>query len=330
MLDQLEANIATGSIAPNTAPLQNLPAPYRPSPRAFDSLRSYRGYLEPQPQRRASGRLLVCFQLTSVTLDWEQGTVTTTATQRGDNEQPKLFCPTGNPTEFYYTVPYTLTAVGQSLANEKTTIVDSGNLQINVPVAPGSTTCPFPPRELSDQYAECSTPFAPGTLTGPFFTNGAWTFEPGSYTFTGSVGSVSSTFGYYYGNGNCVQSANPSYKQNGTTIAPSYQDGYKLGQTAVALPQNDFNQKEAVLDGLGNGSKLPTSSNMSAVLQTMSGAPYPSGGTTNPGVYLPYTTSSNGTNTMTGGGIYVEGNASSVVLTATTPSPARKKATTCR
>jgi len=124
-----------------------------------------------------------------------------------------------------------------------------------------------------------------------------------------------------------VRSANPSYKQNGTTIAPSFQDGYKLGQNAVALPQNDFNQKEAVLDGLGNGSELPTSANMSLQLKNVSGGtPYPSGGTTNPGVYLPYTTSSsNGTNTMTGGGIYVEGNASSVVLTATTPSSGPQK-----
>ncbi len=211
--------------------------------------------------------------------------------------------------------------MGQSLANEQTTIVDSGNLQINVPVAPGSNNLSFSAwGTFLDQYAECSTPFAPGTLTGPFFTNGAWTFEPGSYTFSGSVGSVSSTFGYYYGNGNCVQSANPSYKQNGTTIAPSFQDGYKLGQTAVALPQNDFNQKEAVLDGLGNGSTSPTSANMSAVLKNVNGGtPYPSGGTSNNGVYLPYTTSG-GTNQMAGGGIYVEGNASSVVLTATTPN----------
>ena len=329
MLDQLEANIATGSIAPNTAPLQNLPGALSTIASSVSTLYGPTGATSNRSLNggQGAGSWPGSFQVTSVTLGSGAANGYYNCYTKGSTtNNPSCSAPTGNPTEFYYTVPYTLTAVGQSLANEQTTIVDSGNLQINVPVAPGSNNLSFSAwGTFLDQYAECSTPFAPGTLTGPFFTNGAWTFEPGSYTFTGSVGSVSSTFGYYYGNGNCVQSANPSYKQNGTTIAPSYQDGYKLGQTAVALPQNDFNQKEAVLDGLGNGSKLPTSSNMSAVLQTMSGAPYPSGGTTNPGVYLPYTTSSNGTNTMTGGGIYVEGNASSVVLTATTPSSGPQK-----
>ena len=329
MLDQLEANISTGSIAPNTAPIQNLPGSlsnitssvttlYGPSGAA--SNRSLNG-------GQGAGSWPGSFQVTSVTLGSGAANGYYTCYTKGSTtNNTSCSSPSGNPTEFYYTVPYTLTAVGQSLANEQTTIVDSGNLQINVPVAPGSNTLSFSAwGTFLDQYAECSTPFAPGTLTGPFFTNGAWTFEPGSYTFTGSVGSVSSTFGYYYGNGNCQESANPSYKKNGTTIAPSFQDGYKLGQAAVALPQNDFNQKEAVLDGLGNSSESPTSATMSAVLKNVNGGtPYPSGGTTNNGVYLPYTTS-NGTNQMTGGGIYVEGNASSVVLAATTPSSGPQK-----
>ncbi len=216
------------------------------------------------------------------------------------------------------------------IANQQTTINDSGNFSLNVPVSPGSTTVAFSAwGTFLDQYTECSSPFAPGTLTGPFFTNGAWTFEPGSEgTFQGSkMGSVSSTFGYYYGNGNCAESANPSYKQNGTTIAPSFQDGYKLGQTAVALPTNDFNQKEAVVDGLGNSwsannlTAAQQDSAMNAVLKTVDGSstPYPTAGTTNPGVYLPYSQTTTGgvtTNTMTGGGIYVEGDAASLVLTA--------------
>ena len=78
-----------------------------------------------------------------------------------------------------------------------------GNFSINVPVPPPGLRprCPSLRMALSwTTITECSSPFAPGTLTGPFFTNGAWTFESGSYTFAGSVGSVSSTFGYYYGN----------------------------------------------------------------------------------------------------------------------------------
>ncbi len=328
MLDQLEANIATGSIAPNTAPLQNLPGALSSITSSVTNLYGPSGAASNRSLNggQGAGSWPGSFRVTSVTLGSGAANGYYSCYTKGSTtNNASCSSPSGNPTEFYYTVPYTLTAVGQSLANEQTTIVDSGNLQINVPVAPGASNLSFSAwGTFLDQYAECSTPFAPGTLTGPFFTNGAWTFEPGSYTFQGSVGSVSSTFGYYYGNGNCVQSANPSYKQNGTTIAPSFQDGYKLGQTAVALPQNDFNQKEAVLDGLGNGSEAPTSANMSTVLKNLSGTAYPSGGTTNNGVYLPYTTSG-GMNQMTGGGIYVEGNASSVVLTATTPNSGPQK-----
>jgi hypothetical protein len=330
MLDQLEANITTGSIAPNTAPLQNLPGALSSITSSVTTLYGPSGAASNRSLNggQGAGSWPGSFRVTSVTLGSGAANGYYSCYTKGSTtNNASCSSPSGNPTEFYYTVPYTLTAVGQSLANEQTTIVDSGNLQINVPVAPGASNLSFSAwGTFLDQYAECSTPFAPGTLTGPFFTNGAWTFEPGSYTFQGSVGSVSSTFGYYYGNGNCQESANPSYKQNGTTIAPSFQDGYKLGQAAVALPQNDFNQKEAVLDGLGNGSESPTSANMSAVLKNVNGGtPYPSGGTTNNGVYLPYTTNSNGINTMSGGGIYVEGNASSVVLTATTPGSGPQK-----
>ena len=59
-------------------------------------------------------------------------------------------------------------------------------------------------------------------------------------------------------------------------------------------------------------------------LKTTSGTAYPSSGTTNPGVYMPYTNASSTTcphpPCMTGGGIYVEGNADSVVLSAATPT----------
>jgi hypothetical protein len=64
---------------------------------------------------------------------------------------------------------------------------------------------------------------------------------------------------------------------------------------------------------------------MHAALQTVNGTPtaYPSGGTTSPGVYMAYSsTTANGvtTNTMTGGGIYVEGNANAVELSPASPT----------
>ena len=101
----------------------------------------------------------------------------------------------------------------------------------------------------------------------------------------------------------------------------------RLGATALPLPPNDFNQKEAVVDTLGNAWSSYTTAQqdaaMNAALKTVNGSatPYPLAGTTNAGVYMGFTQStSNGvtTNTMTGGGIYVEGNATTVQLSAVT------------
>jgi Tfp pilus assembly protein PilX len=233
-------------------------------------------------------------------------------------------------TSFQYSYPYTITAIGQSLANEQTIVEDAGNLILNVNI--GTATAyqqSFAAwGTFINSYPECSSPFATGTLTGPFFTNGAWTFETGSYIFTGKVGSVSTTFGYDFGN-NCYSSANPTYKSGSSTIAPTFQSGYTLGANSIPLPANDYSQKEAAVDGYGNQWTTATTAAqmdalMSADLKTYSGTVYPSTGTTNNGVYLPYTTATTASCSkppcMTGGGIYVEGNANSVTLTAANPT----------
>jgi Tfp pilus assembly protein PilX len=234
---------------------------------------------------------------------------------------------------YSYTIPYTITAVGQSLASEQQIVEDEGNITLNV--TEGQTATPtfsFAGWGMFiDQFPECTDgDLVGGTITGPVFTNGAWTFASGSsYTFTGQIGSVSSTFGYDFGpsGGSCVGSSATSYKSGSTTIAPTFQSGTNLGAAAVPLPTNSFNQKEATVDGLGNSwtgdSTAQQYSAMNAVLNDVNnnGAAYPTAGTTNPGVYLAYSTTTVGsvtTNTMTGGGIYVEGNANSVVLTAAT------------
>jgi Tfp pilus assembly protein PilX len=230
-------------------------------------------------------------------------------------------------TDFQYIFPYTITAIGQSLANEQQIVEDAGNITLNVHVAPaGGTTTSFAAfGTFLNSYPECSTPFAPGTLTGPFFTNGAWTFtNSGSYTFTGKVGSVSSTFGWD-GNSGCNDSA--TYPQPG--FSTTFQSSVNLGATALPLPVNDFNQKEAVVDGVGNTwtqSNLTTAqqdSLMNAALKTYNGTAYPAAGTTNPGVYMAYSSTTVGgvtTRTMTGGGIYVESSASSVELSTANPT----------
>ncbi|HEY6292857.1 MAG TPA: hypothetical protein VI455_15010 [Terriglobia bacterium] len=92
----------------------------------------------------------------------------------------------------------------------------------------------------------------------------------------------------------------------------------------MTLPANDFNEKYAAIDGKGIGESItsPTASQwdtiLNAAMKNISGTAYPTGGTTT-GVYLPYSSIS-GTNTITGGGIYVEGDASSVQLSTGTDS----------
>ncbi|PYV81303.1 MAG: hypothetical protein DMG93_15820, partial [Acidobacteria bacterium] len=48
--------------------------------------------------------------------------------------------------------------------------------------------------------AICSgSTLVPGTISGPVFTNGAWTFgTSGQYIFTDSVGSVSANSGFQF------------------------------------------------------------------------------------------------------------------------------------
>jgi hypothetical protein len=220
-----------------------------------------------------------------------------------------------------YSFPYTITAIGQSTANEQQIVEDAGSLVLTATFdSSASVQQNFAAWGMFiDRWPECSgSTLVPGTISGPVFTNGAWTFgNAGSYTFTDKVGSVSPTFGWQ--SGNCTQSA--TYPQPG--FSTTFQSTVTLGANTVPLPANDFNQKEAVVDGLGTQGNV-TNAQMNAALKTTNGTVYPVAGTTNPGVYMPYTNTSSTTcphpPCMTGGGIYVEGNANSVVLSAANPS----------
>jgi Tfp pilus assembly protein PilX len=216
-----------------------------------------------------------------------------------------------------YNFPYTITAIGQSIANEQQIVEDGGSLVVN---ATFDTAQAFQQSFAAygmfiNTYAECSgNDLVGGTISGPVFTNGAWTFgNSGSYTFTDKVGSHSSTFGWDNGGGNCTQSA--TYPQPG--FSTTFQSTVSLGANSIPLPANDYDQKEAVVDGLGNAGGT-TNALMNASLKTEGNTAYPSAGTTNPGVYLPFTNTVSSScpvaPCMTGGGIYVEGNANSVVL----------------
>jgi hypothetical protein len=88
-----------------------------------------------------------------------------------------------------------------------------------------------------------------------------------------------------------------------------------LGQPALPLPANDFNQRRAVLDGVGSGG-APTNAEMHNVLKNVSKTPYPSSGASS-GVFVPYNVdATTGQATFTGGGILVEGNATVTLTTS--------------
>jgi Tfp pilus assembly protein PilX len=217
--------------------------------------------------------------------------------------------PTGAVTGYRYTYNYSLTAVGQSQGTENATIQDSGTLIINAMLVPdaGVKTSFAAYGMFIDQDVICDGTLVPGTISGPVFTNGAWTFgTSGKYIFTDSVGSVSSKFGYQFNS--CQQSNATSYKSGNTTIAPTYQVPPKLGQNKVPLPTNDYDQLRAVLDGKGTDDNQVTNSDKNSTLRDVNKTKYPSGGASS-GVYLPYTVDGSGNATFTGGGIYVKGDA---------------------
>ena len=220
-----------------------------------------------------------------------------------------------NVTGYNYIYPYSITAVGQSQGTEATTLVDAGNLVFNASVSPAAgTVVSFASYgTFIDQYPPCSSPFIAGTLTGPFFTNGAWNFGDANalgsstkYDFKANTGQANGAVSYWHGN-NCTQAASASNTANGTTIAPTFEAQFNIGASSVALPQNDYNQEQAVLDGKGvaTGSPNLNSSN----LKNSSGTAYPSSGNPSSGVYVPYTVGTGGVKTFSGGGIYVAGNA---------------------
>jgi Tfp pilus assembly protein PilX len=228
--------------------------------------------------------------------------------------------PTGPVTGYKYIYNYTLQSVGQAQGAQSTTLTDRGSVTVNATLVPVNSKTSFAAWGMFiDQWSICSgSTLVPGTISGPAFTNGAWTFgTSGNYIFTDTVGSASSTAGFQF-SGKCDQLNATSDKSGSQTIAPQFQAGFQTGQPTVPLPPNDYNQERAVLDGKGISSSPVTKSDLHNSVSDINGNPYPNAGATS-GVFLPYQTV-NGQPTITGGGIFVEGNANVVLSTGTGPS----------
>jgi Tfp pilus assembly protein PilX len=235
--------------------------------------------------------------------------------------------PTGTNvlTGYQYVFAYGVTTLGQVQNSEQQSVTDSGNLIVNIGITPsGSTTTSFSAWGMFiDQANECDgTTLVGGTLTGPVFTNGGFTFASASnYIFTDTVGFADTTAGFSFPDGTCNTVAGSSNSEGNPrqSDAPSFNGagGLQLGQNKIAVPTSSVNQEWAVIDGKGVGeSGSPT---LSSLTNASSGSAY-SGSN---GVYLPVTSTSTqfppgcaGPKCFTGGGIYVEGNVNSVTLTA--------------
>jgi len=212
--------------------------------------------------------------------------------------------------DYTYRYNYTVTATGQATGAETATISDRGQIKLVAALVSASSKTSFAAWGMFiDQSPICNgSTLVPGTISGPVFTNGAWNFgTTGTYDFTDPVGSASPDAGYQFTNG-CNSVAGPTDTKGKVTISPLFEAGFNLGQPTVPLPANDFNQERAVLDGKGSNTNPVSKSDLSNALRDINGKAYPSGGATS-GVFLPYQVV-NGKPTFTGGGIFVEGNAS--------------------
>ncbi len=251
---------------------------------------------------------------------------------------PAPNCPNGVPNDsdvqWVFRYPYTVVVQGQSSGSEVEQITETGVIVYQS--APGGAsdggTLFSKWGAYITKYDACQGPLVPGTMSGPFFTDGQWNFgnfTSPTYTFTGSVGQVASKVSWW-NNNNCTNSATAprGFK------APTFQQGFQTGQPLIQPPTDTYNQAQAVLDGKGIscGSACQTAM-MSQELKTITGTAYPASGSPPNGVYIPMYTDPRTskltfgclpptpptTSTCTGGagGFYVQGNAS-IKLSATT------------
>jgi Tfp pilus assembly protein PilX len=305
LMNLLGANVAAG-FNPATSPIAN---PAQAGANAATSLKN--SYPSTYTSVNSAGSWQERFMVSQAYVATPPNTVAYTCTVQGGDTGATCANPihTKSPiTAYVYSFPYTFTIVGQSQGSEVATISDTGTINVTAPTSPPTYNQSFAAWGMFiGTYALCSADLVPGTITGPVFTNGSWNFSnSGPYTFTDSVGQVGAQAGW--DNGGCKASATAT---NG--IKPTFNGGFNVSQNAVTLPQNSFNQEQAVIDGIGLTSCPTCQPNMNAAtnnLRNAAGTSYPSSGTPSSGVYVPYSvTGSPAVKTFTGGGILVEGSA---------------------
>ena len=220
---------------------------------------------------------------------------------------------------------YTITTTGNNnvaanspyLATAQATEQGIINVQLNTTVNQNSVSNPTITRAFSSYAAffhrfSSGGTLASGTFTGPVHTNQRWRFSSSApVTFQGAVTQSSSTGTYDY---NSTAYSVSNTNRTGLTFQSTF-----ATTSTVPLPSNVYAQQLAVLNSTGLTdstftSAQPTTSQLTANLrQANNTAPGTTSGNLNTGVYVP---SSDGVN-ITGGGIYVQGNADDIKLSVT-------------
>lgn len=220
---------------------------------------------------------------------------------------------------------YTITTTGNNNVSSSSPYLASAqaseqgiiNVQLNTTVNQNSVSNPTITRAFSSYAAffnrfTTGGTFASGTFTGPVHTNQRFRYSSSApITFQGAVTQASSTGTYDY---NSTAYSVSNTNRTGLT----FQSTYATAQT-VPLPSNIYAQQLAVLNSTGltdstYTSAQPTTTQLNSNLRTASNtAPGTTSGNLNSGVYVP---SSDGVN-LTGGGIYVQGNADDIQLSVT-------------
>lgn len=209
---------------------------------------------------------------------------------------------------------YTITSTGSNLAGSNTPFrsqaqtTESGYINVTLNTSAQSTI----DRAFSSfgtflNRWNGSSVWASGTFRGPVHVNTRHRFSSGNaVTFTDEVSQVDSKYDY-------DRSSYNVSNQNRTGL--TFQSTFKR-VNSYPLPQNVYAQELAVLNstGLADGtftSAQPTASQLNSNLRSASNAaPGLSGGQIRSGVYVP---SSDGSS-ISGGGIYVKGNADEITL----------------
>lgn len=233
-------------------------------------------------------------------------------------------CPTTDPAngnlpityayKWAYIFHYNLTTTGTVQSGGSTAVTDSGYIMVNV--TSGDVISSFSQfGTFIDKQTICDAVLIGNTagdsITGPQWTNGAWTFgSTYNYNFTDTVSSVSANVGYAFSNGPCNQVNANLDANNGTTISPNFPKGFNHPVTAITLPTDDVNQQSAVITGAGvndDGTEAatPTPATLAASLKDSSGN-YTYSSSTTSGVFV----AADSHNNITGGGIWVQGDAS--------------------